>query len=237
MSFRLSFHQPLLRPTGAHLPDDPPDVSCKDSTGQHTVDGWPLSCKQQVGGSSPPPARITAGQRPATLALLGRMPFRCHSSAPGWDDIGGSHRQRQGLTGRFSRPPGLVVFERLCRERGIIQRFTKVRSTTTTGKIERFHKTIQAELLAGRVFADLAQAQAAVHAWVAEYNTRRPHQALQMRPPAERFHRPPAPQPAPGAAPRPAAGRDRGRGPGVGQPAAGRPGRAAAQDHAHPARG
>ena len=64
----------------------------------------------------------------------------CHSSAPGWDDIGGSHRQRQGLTGRFSRPPGLVVFERLCRERGIIQRFTKVRSPTTTGKIERFHR-------------------------------------------------------------------------------------------------
>jgi transposase InsO family protein len=110
------------------------------------------------------------------------------------------------FTGRFSRPPGLVVFERLCRERGIIQRFTKVRSPTTTGKIERFHKTIQAELLAGRVFADLAQAQAAVDAWVAEYNTRRPHQALQMRPPAERFHRPPAPQPAPGAAPRPTGG-------------------------------
>ena len=110
------------------------------------------------------------------------------------------------FTGRFSRPPGLVVFERLCRERGIIQRFTKVRSPTTTGKIERFHKTIQAELLAGRAFVDLAQAQAAVDAWVAVYNTRRPHQALQMRPPAERFHRPPAPQPAPGAAPRPTGG-------------------------------
>jgi hypothetical protein len=26
MSFRLSFHQPLLRLTGAHLPDDPPDL-------------------------------------------------------------------------------------------------------------------------------------------------------------------------------------------------------------------
>jgi hypothetical protein len=44
MSFRLSFHQPLLRPTGAHLPDDPPDLSCKDSTGQHTVDDPLLSC-------------------------------------------------------------------------------------------------------------------------------------------------------------------------------------------------
>jgi len=101
------------------------------------------------------------------------------------------------FTGRFSRPPGLVLFERLCRERGIIQRFTKVRSPTTTGKIERFHKTIQAELLTGRVFADLAQAQAAVDAWVVEYNTSRPHQALDMRTPAQRFTHPPAvPSPA-----------------------------------------
>ena len=28
MSFRLSFHQPLLGPTGAHWLDDPPDVTC-----------------------------------------------------------------------------------------------------------------------------------------------------------------------------------------------------------------
>jgi hypothetical protein len=100
----------------------------------------------------------------------------------------------------------VVLFERLCRERGIIQRFTKVRSPTTTGKIERFHKTVQAGLLAGRVFADVAQAQAAVDAWVIEYNTRRPHQALGMRTPAERFTRSPAAQVAPDAAPVPAGG-------------------------------
>jgi len=96
------------------------------------------------------------------------------------------------FTGRFGRPPGVVLFERLCRERGITQRFTGVRSPTATGKIERFHKTVRAELLAGRVFADVAEAQAAVDAWVVEYNTRRPHQALGMRTPAERFGRPPA---------------------------------------------
>lgn len=94
-----------------------------------------------------------------------------------------------------------MLFERICGERGIIQRFTKVRSPTTTGKIERFHKTIQAELLAGRVFADVAQAQAAVDAWVVEYNTRRLHQALGMRTPAERFARPSAGRAAPVAGP------------------------------------
>jgi hypothetical protein len=55
MSFRLSFHQPLLGPTGAHLLDDLSDLSCKDSTRQHAVDDPLLSCKQQA-GVSPPPA-------------------------------------------------------------------------------------------------------------------------------------------------------------------------------------
>jgi hypothetical protein len=54
MSFRLSFHQALLGPTGAHWLDDPPEVSCKDSTRQYAVDDPLLSCKHQVGGSSPP---------------------------------------------------------------------------------------------------------------------------------------------------------------------------------------
>jgi hypothetical protein len=54
MSFRLSFHQALLDLTGAHWLDDLPDVSCKGRTRQYAVDGSPLSCKQQVGGSSPP---------------------------------------------------------------------------------------------------------------------------------------------------------------------------------------
>jgi hypothetical protein len=50
-------------PTGAHWLDDPSDLSCQDSTRQHLVDDPLLSCKQQVGGSSPPPAPKVAGQR------------------------------------------------------------------------------------------------------------------------------------------------------------------------------
>jgi hypothetical protein len=46
MSFPLSFHLALLSPTGADWLDDPPDVSCQDSTCQHAVDGPLLSCKQ-----------------------------------------------------------------------------------------------------------------------------------------------------------------------------------------------
>jgi hypothetical protein len=44
LSFRLSFHQALLGPTGAHWLDDPPDLSCQDSTQEDAVDGPLLSC-------------------------------------------------------------------------------------------------------------------------------------------------------------------------------------------------
>ena len=39
------------------------------------------------------------------------------------------------------------------------------------------------------MFPSLTAAQAELDAWVAHYNTERPHQALDMQTPAERFHR------------------------------------------------
>jgi hypothetical protein len=78
----------------------------------------------------------------------------------------------------------------ICREQGIIHRLTGVRAPTTTGKIERFHKTLRAELLTGRRFDSLAHAQQVLDAWVDDYNTRRPHQAIAMAVPARRFEPP-----------------------------------------------
>ncbi len=100
------------------------------------------------------------------------------------------------FTGRFTRPfPAEVLFERVCRENGISQRFTKRRSPTTTGKIERFHATLRTELLNEvTTFATLDQAQEAISAWVSTYNEARPHQSLEMATPATRF-RPNPPQP------------------------------------------
>jgi len=46
MSFRMSFHLAPLGLTGAHWLDDPSDLSCKDSTGQHATDDPRLSCNQ-----------------------------------------------------------------------------------------------------------------------------------------------------------------------------------------------
>ncbi len=91
------------------------------------------------------------------------------------------------FTGRFGSQPVEVMFDRICRENGISHRHAAVRSPTTTGKIERFHQSLRREFLAGRTFPSLAAAQAALDAWVHEYNTERPHQALEMATPAERF--------------------------------------------------
>jgi transposase InsO family protein len=91
------------------------------------------------------------------------------------------------FTGRFGPQPAEVLFERLCRENGISHRHTGVRSPTTTGKIERFHQTLRREFLSERSFASLEHAQAELDAFVSDYNTTRPHQALEMATPAERF--------------------------------------------------
>jgi hypothetical protein len=86
------------------------------------------------------------------------------------------------FTGRFTRPrPAEVMFERICRENGTVARNTKPRSPTTTGKVERFHQTLQRELLDHvEVWPDLQTAQAAVDTFRAEYNTDRPYQSLDM---------------------------------------------------------
>jgi transposase InsO family protein len=111
------------------------------------------------------------------------------------------------FTGRFSKPAVEVLFDRICRENGITHRLTAVRSPTTTGKIERFHKSLRLELLAGMRFADIDQAQAAFDVWVLDYNTARPHQGIGMATPSERFAArsdavdQPATVPAPGPTP------------------------------------
>jgi len=80
-----------------------------------------------------------------------------------------------------------VLFDRICRENGIKHLLTAPRSPTTTGKVERFHKTLRREFLNGKVFTDLADAQTQLDGWVREYNFDRPHQSLGMAVPWDRF--------------------------------------------------
>lgn len=65
----------------------------------------------------------------------------------------------------------------------------------TNGKDERFHRTLKAEVLAGRQFNDFASVQSAFDQWRRVYNHQRPHEALQLATPITRY------QPSPRALP------------------------------------
>jgi transposase InsO family protein len=57
----------------------------------------------------------------------------------------------------------------------------------TQGKEERFHRTFKAELKPGPWLVDLPHAQGRFDPWRESYNCERPHEALDMLPPASRY--------------------------------------------------
>jgi transposase InsO family protein len=75
------------------------------------------------------------------------------------------------------------------------------RHPQTQGKDERFHRTLDVELLQHNRFANLAACQAAFDAWRVIYNEQRPHDALELDTPDHRYkpsprcyiEKPPAP--------------------------------------------
>jgi len=91
------------------------------------------------------------------------------------------------FTGRFGPGTGEVLFDRICRENGIRHILTAPRSPTTTGKVERWHKTLRREFLNGKVFASIDDAQTRLDEWVRTYNFERPHQSIGMAAPWDRF--------------------------------------------------
>jgi transposase InsO family protein len=66
----------------------------------------------------------------------------------------------------------------------------------TQGKEERFHRTLSAEVLQGRTFADLPDTQRRFDAWRPIYNYERPHEALGMNVPGRCYAPSPRPFPA-----------------------------------------
>ena len=91
------------------------------------------------------------------------------------------------FTGRFAQPPVEVLFDRICRLNGVEHLLTQPRMPTTTGKIERFHRTLRTEFDTRQVFTNLRTAQGALDEWVKYYNTGRTHQSLSDATPASRF--------------------------------------------------
>ena len=57
----------------------------------------------------------------------------------------------------------------------------------TQGKLERFHRSLKAEVLQGKWFTDAGELQRAFDHWRTVYNLERPHEALDMAVPASRY--------------------------------------------------
>ncbi len=57
----------------------------------------------------------------------------------------------------------------------------------TQGKDERFHRTLNAEVLQGVTFSELLASQTAFDRWRVIYNQQRPHEALAMQVPQQRY--------------------------------------------------
>ena len=91
------------------------------------------------------------------------------------------------FTGKYAQPPVEVLFDRICREHGVEHLLTRPATPTTTGKIERFHRTLRLEFDTRQVFRSLKLAQQALDEWVVYYNTARPHQSLGDATPESRF--------------------------------------------------
>ncbi len=69
----------------------------------------------------------------------------------------------------------------------------------TQGKLERLNRTLTADVLAQRRYADLADAQVAFDRWRPVYNQERPHEALNLATPISRYA--PSPRSFPETAP------------------------------------
>jgi putative transposase len=142
----------------------------------------------------------------ATLALV----MDCHSrELLGWH-LSRSGRSKtaesaleQALIARFGtlgRVPtsfllrsdnGLVFTSRsyttLVRSYGLRQEFITPHSPEQNGMVERLIRTLKEQCVHRHRFETLQHASRVIGDWVGFYNTRRPHQALGMRTPAEAF--------------------------------------------------
>jgi transposase InsO family protein len=91
------------------------------------------------------------------------------------------------FTGKHQTKPATVLFDRICLNNGIKHRLTAPYHPTTTGKVERLHRTMRDEFFSEQVFDTIEATQVALDKWVVEYNTEREHQSLGDTVPLRRF--------------------------------------------------
>jgi transposase InsO family protein len=70
---------------------------------------------------------------------------------------------------------------------GIELKKSRICHPQTIGKEERFHRSLKAEVIQGNTFRDLGECQEEFDRWRYTYNHERPHEALDMGVPADRY--------------------------------------------------
>lgn len=72
-----------------------------------------------------------------------------------------------------------------CLDKQVVLHRIEPGKPTQNAYIERFNGTFRREVLNANVFSSLKQVRRTVDAWLVEYNTERPHQALKFMTPVE----------------------------------------------------
>ncbi len=80
---------------------------------------------------------------------------------------------------------GYTQFERWLMDLDIVPVHGRIIHPQTQGKIERFHRSMNDELLKHNEFTDFDEAASALNCWRDKYNNVRPHEALGMKCPAD----------------------------------------------------
>ena len=86
------------------------------------------------------------------------------------------------------RGDGRTALEITLGELGIKYRRSRPYHPQTCGKVERFHQTLKKHLRALPAATTIAELQHQIDAFLAYYNSIRPHRALRRRTPIEAFH-------------------------------------------------
>ncbi len=81
------------------------------------------------------------------------------------------------------------MFAAALQSRGIAHKRTRPHTPRTTGKAERFNQSSIREWAYATPFTTSAERRAAMHPWLHDYNTVRPHAALAGKPPISRLVR------------------------------------------------
>ncbi len=96
------------------------------------------------------------------------------------------------FTGKLLPTKPNVLFDRVCHNNGIRHLLTAPYSPTTTGKVERLHRTMRREFFDSHHFDTIEQTQTALDEWVSYYNNEREHQSIGDVAPIRRFELAPA---------------------------------------------